>query len=327
MARQLRIEYPGAFYHVYSRGNQKQPIFYNDEDRFFFIRVLRDAQKRLDAVWCLFCFMANHYHLGLETPAGNLSRIMHFVNSAYTVHLNKKHERCGHLFQGRFKAILVQADRYARTLTKYIHGNPVRKGLLEAPEEYEWSSCRYYFGTAKPPSWLDTRIILECFGGSTEKLKQEHVRYLSDLNDPSVEREFAKAARTGIMGDLDFIERVRRVYLQGRLTNIDPEILELKRLRTRPSLATIKDRVEHELGDGHRFVKKLTIFIAHEYADYRLREIGEFFGLGPSAVHAAFKRINSELEGHETLGRIVRQVKAGIPTLGGEIKKSGKVEV
>lgn len=314
MARQLRIEYPGAFYHVYSRGNQKQAIFYNDEDRFQFIKILRDAQKRLDAVWSLYCFMLNHYHLGLETPAGNLSRIMHFVNSAYTVHLNKKHERCGHLFQGRFKAILVQADRYARTLTSYIHGNPVKKGLIEAPEGYEWSSCRYYFGTEKPPSWLSTRIILGCFGGSREKLKQEQARYLTDLNDPSVEREFAKAARTGIMGDLDFVERVRRAYLRDRLTNIDPEILELKRLRTRPTLSDIKSRVERELGVGHKCVKKLTIFVAHKYSDYRLKEIGEFFDLGPGAVHAAFRRISLELEGNGSLGRVVRQVEAGVLT-------------
>jgi len=103
--------------------------------------------------------------------------------------------------------------------------------------------------------------------------------------------------------------------------------VELKRLKTRPSLNDIKDRVEQELGDRNRYVKKLTIFVAHEYADYRLKEIGEFFGLGPSAVHAAFKRISLELEGNGSLGRIVRQIKAGVLTPGAEINKSGKVEV
>lgn len=327
MARQLRIEYPGAFYHVYSRGNQKQPIFYGDEDRFHFVKILRDAQKRLDAVWCLYCLMINHYHLGLVTPAGNLSRIMHFVNAAYTIHMNKKHERCGHLFQGRFKAILVQADRYARTLTTYIHGNPVKKGLIASPEDYKWSSCRYYFGIEKPPSWMTSKIILGCFDGSREKLRQEHRRSLVDINDRSIEREFSKAARIGILGDLDFIERVRRAHLQDRLTNPDPEILELTRLRTRPSLNAIMDRVVHELGDKNKHVKKLTIFVAHTFGDYRLKEIGEFFGLGTSAVHAAFKRMSMELESNGSLDRIVRQIKNGVLSPEGAIKKSGKVEI
>ena len=126
MPRQLRIEYPGAFYHVYSRGNQKQPIFFSDDDRYYYLNILRQAHERLGCISHLYCLMDSHYHLTLETPDANLSQIMHFINSAYSVYLNKKHERCGHLFQGRFKAILVQADAYARTLATYIHGNPVR---------------------------------------------------------------------------------------------------------------------------------------------------------------------------------------------------------
>jgi len=164
MPRQLRIEYPGAFYHVYSRGNQKQAIYLTDEDRFFFLKVLHDARERLGALVHVYCLMNNHYHLALETPEANLSKIMHFINSAYSVHLNIKHERIGHLFQGRFKAILVQADAYARTLTMYIHGNPVRNGTVDRPEQYEWSSCQDYYGPRTPPVWLETRTILGCSG-------------------------------------------------------------------------------------------------------------------------------------------------------------------
>src|SRR5664279_2859353 len=141
MARPLRIEYPGAFYHVTSRGNEQKDIFRSRKDREKFLGYLESAKERYGAVIHAFCLMNNHYHLLLETPSGNLSQIMRHINGAYTTYFNVKRKRAGHLFQGRYKAILVEADEYAKELSRYIHLNPVRVGIVANPEEYRWSSC------------------------------------------------------------------------------------------------------------------------------------------------------------------------------------------
>ena len=128
MARQLRIEYPGAFYHVTSRGNQKQAIVRDDQDRGTFLEFLGKAHEKLGGIIHAFCLMDDHFHLLLEPPRGDLSRFMHFVKTSYSVYYNARYSRVGHLFQGRFKAILIEADAYAQTVSRYIHLNPVRAG-------------------------------------------------------------------------------------------------------------------------------------------------------------------------------------------------------
>ena len=133
MARPLRIEYPGAFYHVTSRGNEQKDIFKSKSDREKFISYLESASIRYGAVIHAYCLMSNHYHLLVETPHGNLSQIMKHINSSYTIYYNVKRKRAGHLLQGRFKAILVDGDVYATELSRYIHLNPVRAGIVTVP--------------------------------------------------------------------------------------------------------------------------------------------------------------------------------------------------
>ena len=133
MARPLRILYPGAFYHITSRGNEQKALFKSNKDREKFIEYLESATERYDAVIHAYCLMDNHYHILLETPSGNLSKIMAHINGAYTNYFNAKRERSGHLFQGRYKAILVEADEYAKELSRYIHLNPVRANIVEHP--------------------------------------------------------------------------------------------------------------------------------------------------------------------------------------------------
>jgi putative transposase len=164
MARPLRIIYPGAYYHVTSRGNEQKDIFKSQKDREKFLEYLESATERYQAVIHAYCLMSNHYHLLLETPAGNLPQIMRHINGAYTTYFNVKRKRAGHLFQGRYKAILIEFDEYAAELTCYIHLNPVRAGIVTSPEEYRWSSYRRYIGLETAPKWLKTETILENFG-------------------------------------------------------------------------------------------------------------------------------------------------------------------
>ncbi len=309
MSRQPRIAYPGAFYHVYSRGNQKQRIFFSDEDRGFFLKILRDAHERFSAMWHLLCLMENHYHLGLETPKANLSQIMHFVNSAYSIYLNTKHERCGHIFQGRFKAILVQTGLYARTLTKYIHANPVRKGIVAKPEDFEWSSCRVYFGLRQAPAWLSTKTIMACFEGNASALRKEHEDYLASPEDLSFREQLRSAASVGILGDDDFVDKLRRSFLKEALEANDDELGGLRRLRIRPELGRIADEIHRELGDKNKLARKCAIYFARHYAGYKLKEIGEFYGIGPAAVSIAFHAIESTVAANEVLKGAFERIK------------------
>jgi len=164
MARPLRISYPGAFYHITARGNEKKDIYKNDRDRKKFLEYLESATERYGARIHVYCLMGNHYHLLLETPNGNLSEIMRHINGAYTTYYNIKRGRSGHLLQGRYRALLLDADEYAEALSRYIHLNPVKAGIVEKPEAYPWSSCQDYFGMRISPDWLHQDFILSFFG-------------------------------------------------------------------------------------------------------------------------------------------------------------------
>ena len=144
MGRPIRIEYPGALYHVTSRGNERKEIFKNDADREKLLELVSDYHDRFGILIHAYVLMDNHYHFVLETPRGNLVKIMHGINGAYTGWYNRKYDRNGHLFQGRYRAILVEKDPYLLELSRYVHLNPVRAGISDRPEGYAWSSYPGY---------------------------------------------------------------------------------------------------------------------------------------------------------------------------------------
>ena len=155
MARPLRIEFPHALYHVTSRGDRKEPIFLDDADRVGFLALLDEACERFDAVVLAYCLMGNHYHLVLTTRGANLSQLMRQLNGVYTQRFNRRHGKVGHVFQGRFKAILVDRDDYLLAVCRYVDLNPVRASMVRAPGDWPWSSYRAHTGQAEPPRWLD----------------------------------------------------------------------------------------------------------------------------------------------------------------------------
>ena len=142
MSRPLRIEYPGALYHITSRGNAKMPIFDDDEDRECFIVILGDVVKRFNWVVNAYCMMDNHYHLLVETVDGILSKGMRHLNGVYTQYFNRRHDRVGHIFQGRFKSILVNRESHLLELCRYVVLNPMRAGIVKRMDQYRWSSYR-----------------------------------------------------------------------------------------------------------------------------------------------------------------------------------------
>jgi len=179
MARRPRIEFEGAFYHVLTRGNQKQKIFLEEKDFSKYLQILIDYKKRYRFLLYAYVLMPNHVHLLVETKDVPLSRILQGINQRYTMYFNWKYDTVGHLFQGRYKAILCDKDEYLLNLIKYIHYNPVRAGIVNSLEKYFWSSHGNYLKT-KPAGSVDTQLIFPIF---SEKLGQARRLYQKFMED------------------------------------------------------------------------------------------------------------------------------------------------
>jgi len=214
------VEYEGAIYHVVIRGVERRRLFDDDADRERFIGRLAKYADEMEVRLYLFCVMVNHVHLLIETPGGNLGKFMHRLQTAYTVYYNMRHGRAGHLFQGRYKAILVEGDEYLLKLSRYIHLNPVKVGSvkrLPMPEQikelrgYEWSSFRGYMGKVKPLDGLDEKPLLAMMG-SGQEARREYGRYVErGLLEKDEELAVLKKSAWGIGSD-EFTERVQGLY-------------------------------------------------------------------------------------------------------------------
>jgi REP element-mobilizing transposase RayT len=180
VSRPLRLEHPGAVWHVTSRGNEKREVFRDDADRERWLGLL--GKVVVLCAWRLHAYvlMGNHYHLLVETPVPSLSRGMRHLNGVYTQAFNRRHERVGHLFQGRFKSILVEKESHLLELLRYVVLNPVRAGLVRAPQEWPWSSYRATIGEAPAPAWLETAWSLAQFGGSDPDARRRYRDFVGE---------------------------------------------------------------------------------------------------------------------------------------------------
>src|SRR5581483_5147718 len=178
MARPLRLEFPGALYHVTARGNAREAICLDDEDREMFLEVLGQAIKRFNWLCHAYCLMTNHYHLMIETPDGNLSLGMRHLNGVYTQRFNRRHRRVGHVFQGRFKGILLERDSYLLELCRYVVLNPVRAGMLKHPAKYPWSSYCATAGLAPRPDFLTVDWILSQFAKTAASARRRYAEFV-----------------------------------------------------------------------------------------------------------------------------------------------------
>ena len=209
MARKPRVYYPGALYHVTLRGNAGQAIFFDNRDRTRFYLLLQEGIERFRYRIHAFCLMSNHVHLAIQVGDIPLSRIMQNLSFRYTRWINWRQNRSGHLFQGRYKAVLVDADAYLLELTRYIHLNPVRAGIVKEPEEYPWSGHRAYLGNEVIP-WLTTDWVLSQFSKRVGSARRAYGRFIRDGKKGGYRKEYRLGSGTDsrILGDDEFIDRV-----------------------------------------------------------------------------------------------------------------------
>ncbi|MFH0812635.1 MAG: transposase [Pseudomonadota bacterium] len=306
MARPLRIVYPGAFYHITSRGNERKEIFKSERDREKFLSYLKSATERYGAVIHVYCLMENHYHLLMETPAGNLSEIMRHINGAYTTYFNFKRKRSGHLLQGRYKAILIEADEYAKELSRYIHLNPVRTGLIERPEDYPWSSYQYYIGKEKAPEWLRRDFILGVFSKKVSDSEKRYGEFVEGMIGQDQRSPLKEVVYSTILGSMEFVKAVTEKHLGDK--KADRNLPALKELSARISIEEIEKAVETVFGKEWGIGKKVSLYLCHRYSGRKLKEIGEYFGFGESGVSQASRRLGMKLESDKKLKRKVQLI-------------------
>ena len=306
MARPLRIEYPGAFYHVTSRGNERKAVFKSRRDREQFLSYLESATERYGAVIHAYCLMDNHYHLLVETPLGNLSKIMQHINSAYTLYFNTKRMRSGHLFQGRYKAILVDADAYLKELSRYIHLNPVRAGIAENPNEYEWSSSRYYTHERKSPEWLCREFIFSCFAKRPATAMKKYRAFIQAAMGGDYETPLSKRLHAVILGSQEFVDEIKANFLKNKAP--DRDLPDLKDLPARVGLAEIEKAVDRVVASDEKLARQVKLYFGHRYTGLRLKEVGKRYGISESGVTQASRRVRSRLDDDKQLARMIQEI-------------------
>ena len=279
MARPLRIEYEGAVHHITSRGNARAEIFLNDDDRNLFLETFSKVVARSGWICHAYCLMSNHYHLLIETPTPNLSRGMQLLNGIYTQKFNRQNKRSGHVFQGRFKAILVEKESYLLELARYVVLNPLRARMVRSVGDWPWSSYLATCGQIEAPEFLEIDWILSQFDAKRARAIRAYRHFVSQGYDFPV----WDSLRAGsLMGSDVFVEHLRPLLHDMPL---DPNVLRREHDVARPGLddlfSTMSDKASRDE----------LIHQAARIHHYKLQEVGDHLGLHFSTVSVIANRV------------------------------------
>lgn len=275
MARPLRLEFEGALYHVTSRGDRREPIFEDDIDRHSLLKVVEQGMKRFDAVVFAYCLMDNHYHFVLQSRQPNLSRLMRHINGVYTQAYNRRHRKIGHLFQGRFKAVLVDRDAYLLEVCRYVDLNPVRAGMVRRPQDWVWSSYRAHTAKVESPVWLASSMLHRQLapGAPRREGPERYAQFVAQGRDVKLWEE----ALSGqiYLGDEEFIQR-----MQAYATL--PDDVDIPRVQRRPVVQPLQWYLEH-------FDRDIAIVEAFVNGGYTQSAIARETGLSVSRISRLIK--------------------------------------
>lgn len=276
MARPLRIEYPGAVYHVTARGNAQADIFLSDVDRLTFLNTLAGTIEKYNWLCHAYCLLDNHYHAIIETPDPNLSLGMRQLNGVYTQAFNRAHQRVGHVFQGRYKAILVEKESHLLELCRYVVLNPVRAGMVSKPDEWMWSSYKSTAYVGKAPKYLTIEWVLEQFAEQKTTARQRYRKFVAEgLSDRT--RPWQKLVGQVFLGSEKFVSRMQE--LLGDKQEIK-EIPRAQRYPGRPPLASLFA----DTSTKNRQQRNKRVVEAHISHGYTLKEIADCLAIHYTTV-------------------------------------------
>jgi len=329
MARSLRIEYPGAWYHVTCRGNERALIYRDDDDRRRFLKVLEDSAETFTVEVHCYVLMSNHFHFLLKTPEGNLSRFMQRFNTAYITYYNLRHHRSGHLYQGRFKAIVVEADAYLLELSRYIHLNPVRvQGMrgesvgqkIAMLNTYAWSSFPGYMRLKGRDAFMRYEEVLGYVGGDTKRGRERYKNFVEQGLEADIEDPFRAVKGNAILGTEGFISWLMERFLAGREWR-SKDYPHVKRLRDSLPVAEIARVVAEEYGVSPREIlkarspwgeaRKVLVELSYRLnvTKKSLQELGqELGGIGGDAVGHAHERFQRKMENDKRVTQRIERI-------------------
>ena len=320
MSRPLRIEFCGAWYHVMNRGANYVKIFYDKEDYTLFLNVLKEACNFFHVTVSSYCLMANHYHVLVNTPEGNISRFMRHVNGVYTQRHNRKHGKDGPLFRGRFKSVLVQDDEHLVGVVRYIHLNPIKAKMVRDITEFKWSSHNIYLKGKNFEAWIDVDSILHFFSHKRKEAVKLYKEYISQDIDKEVEEFYSKKNQSPIFGDDNFIQTVKDCFIYP---DERPNI-EIKEKRVIQGEGVLK-RVNREISRHFKVSEKklchvkrgeeniprqLAISLSRELSGLRMPEIAERYKIGSyRTVGTICYRFNERMKREKKLLRLYNTIK------------------
>lgn len=275
MARPLRIEFPGALYHVMARGHRREPIYDDERDRSTFNELLAEVVDRYNWRCYAYCQMTNHYHLVIRTIDPNLSAGMRYLNGVYTQRSNLRHKRVGHVFQGRYKAILVDADSYLLALVRYVVMNPVRASMTDMPGDWPWSSYRATAGMETVPDWLHVESLLAHFSNRRDKANDHFRKFV--LDGAGKEDLWKNLRQQVYLGDVAFVRKMQAA------TEI-PDDPAINGEHRRPPPPSLEDIARSAASRNEAIIK------AYETGAYSYTDLGRFFNLHPGSIGRIVRR-------------------------------------
>ena len=325
MSRSIRLEHPGAIWHITSRGNERRTVFFPDEDRQSFLSILAEVVELHRWIVYAYCLMGNHYHLLIETPAPTLSVGAKRLNERFAQRLNRQHARVGHVFQGRFKAILVEREAHLLELLRYVVLNPVRAGIVRYPGDYSWSSYRATAGLGDAPAWLDVDAVLAEFGaGSRAERSERYRRFVADARGAEY-KPWEQLTAQIYLGSAAFCERVKSLVGTRRDEKAYPEP---QRVIVRPSWESILRQVaevfkipeQRVLARSHESARKALAQLAWREGGLTFSTIGQRMNIcDRAACHLARcgERLEAETaEYADRVQRIRQQIEAASGSCG-----------
>lgn len=327
MSRPLRIQYPNAVYHVTCRGNERQSIFRDDADRKRFLQILTQSLNIYTVKLYSYVLMNNHFHLLVETPLGNLAEFMRKFNITYTSYFNRRHERVGHLYQGRYKSILVDKNEYLSVLSRYIHLNPVRiKSMEKMPVKdkikhllrYPWSSLPGFINKRKKEWYIDYAMVLGEYGGDTDKARKEYKKRMYEEISRGVEIKENIIGQSMLGGDA-FIAWVKETYIEQAKDWEQPSVRDIHRYCTKDKILRVVrqetgkdlDAIRTEKGELRRMVMDL-LYCA---AGMKGPEIGKLFGIDYVSVSQERRRFREKLSNNRKLRALMSRIEDKLSTI------------
>jgi len=314
MARPLRIEFPGAVYHVTCRGNEQRDIYRDDEDRRKFLSILAESAGIYSIKLYAYVLMSNHFHLILETPLGNLSEFMRRFNITYTGYFNRRHDRAGHLYQGRYKSLLIDKATYLTIVSKYIHLNPVRIATMQEKsveqrldylKAYRWSSLPGYLETKKKEGLIDYVTVLAEYGGDNRLGRANYGKSISE--DVAGHLDIKKAViGQSILGSKTFIEKMLGKEKKfSRRNREQPALAALSRYCEKEKIIKAIEKVTgkslKEIREAGALDRQLAMEVLCCFGGLKGREVGEYFQVDYSTVSVSRKRLRARLEKDKAL--------------------------